>query len=94
MMNTKEKKQSKKFPLWIIPIILVISASTIWVRLLIIQYTYSVHQANRTIENLKKEQDKILLDVSRLRSPHRLDRLAKTKFKLYEPSIRQVVHLK
>lgn len=81
-------------PLWVIPILILMATGTVWLRLSIVRTTYAISQTDRVIANLKKEREQINLKVAGLRSPRRLEVLAKTKFGLDQPKPDQVVHLK
>jgi cell division protein FtsL len=81
------------FPLWTIPTLIIFSIGTVWVRLSIVRTTYAIHEIDRSIEKYRQERDQLQLKVAALRSPRRLETLAHTKFKLFQPKMEQVVHL-
>ena len=93
-MNGQKDKHNKKFPLWAVPLLVVLAIGTVWLRLSIIRTTYSINETDRQISNLKHEREQMELKVSGLRSPRRLEALAKTKFGLVQARSEQVVHLK
>ena len=82
------------FPRWIIPVLIVFSALTVWLRLSIVKTTYSVSQTEKMINNAKLEREQAKIRLASLRSPRRLELLSKTRFKLEQPRAEQVVYLK
>lgn len=81
-------------PLWVIPLIILFAIGTVWLRLSIVGTTYSIDQAEKTMRNLQQEREQLKLVVTGLRSPRRLEAIAKAKFGLTQPKAEQVVHLK
>ena len=81
-------------PRWIFPVIIALSALTVWLRLSIVKTTYSVSQTEKMIRNAKLEREQAKIRLASLRSPRRLEILSKTKFKLEQPRSEQVVYLK
>lgn len=85
----------KRFiPFWSIPILLIFSVGTVWLRLAIVRTTYEINEATRGIEQLRQEKEKLELKIAELRSPRRLEMLARTQFGLSQPKMEQVVRLK
>lgn len=84
----------KWIPLWAIPLLISFSIGTVWLRLSIIRTTYEINQTNRKIEESRKERENFQLKVAALRSPRRLEVLARTRFRLAQPHVEQVVQLK
>jgi hypothetical protein len=67
---------------------------TVWLRLYIVRSTYEINQADRMIHNLQQESEQQQLKLTGLRSPRRLEAIAKTKYALYPPRADQIVHLR
>jgi cell division protein FtsL len=84
----------KWIPLWVFPVVLVFATGTIWLRLSIVRTAYAINQTNRKIHAARQDKESLQLKVAGLRSPRRLESLARTKFGLSQPSVRQVVRLK
>jgi cell division protein FtsL len=82
------------FPVWIFPILIAFAFMTVWIRLTVVKTTYELNQANRTLHNLKLEKEQLELKVAQLRSPRRLESLAKQKFNLNPPSPERIISLK
>jgi cell division protein FtsL len=80
-------------PLWIIPVITVFSVGTVWLRLKIIRTTYAIHEADRNLAKTRHERELLLLKVAALRSPKRLENLARHQFGLVQPTAQQLVYL-
>ncbi len=84
----------KYFPLWTIPVLIAFAFATVWLRLNVVQTTYELNEANKTLHNLKLENEKLELKVAQLRSPRRLEAIAKQRFKLSPPSPDKLIQLK
>lgn len=85
--------KSGYFPKWIWPVIVVLSILTVWMRLKIVDTTYQIHQSEQQIQNAKHSDEKLELKAAQLRSPRRLEQLAKSKFKLAPPQAEQIIQL-
>ena len=81
-------------PLWALPLVVLMAAGTIWLRLRIVSMTYEVDQTQKMIRNALQDVERLELDVARLRSPRRLEALARIKFGLAPARSEQVIHLK
>jgi len=82
------------FPGWVFPLIVLFSIVTVWLRLEVVDTSYAISKTEATIRTLEEERKRSELKVSSLRSPKRLEGLAKTKFNLRQPNADQVVHLR
>lgn len=80
-------------PLWIVPVLLIFSIGTVWLRLFIVRTTYSINQINRTILQLRQQKELLQLKLAALRSPGKLESLARIKFGLTQPRTEQIIHL-
>jgi cell division protein FtsL len=80
-------------PLWVAPLILVLSVATVWLRLTIIRTTYSINQTDREIREERQNRDQLALKVTALRSPRRLEALAKQTFNLGPAKSAQVIRM-
>jgi cell division protein FtsL len=81
-------------PLWVIPAIIALAIGTVWLRLTVIRTTYEINQTDRQLAVLQQEREQVHLRLANLRSPRRLETLARTKFGLSHPQSDQVVYLK
>lgn len=81
-------------PLWVIPVLIVFSIGTVWIRLFIVRTTYHINEVNQTLAQMRRDKDQLQLKVMALRSPKRLESLAVNKFGLNQPRVDQIVHLK
>ena len=84
----------KFFPLWTIPVLIAFAFATGWIRLSVVQTTYELNEANKTLHNLKLENEKLELRVAQLRSPRRLEAIARQKFRLSPPTPEKLIQLK
>ena len=80
-------------PWWVVPLVVAFAIVTVWLRLEIVDTTYAINKSEATIRTLEQEQKRSDLKLSTLRSPKRLEALARTKFQLGQPSPDQVVRL-
>lgn len=80
-------------PLWVVPALIGMAIGTVWLRLSIVRTTYSIDQDEKKIRQLQLERQQLELRVTALRSPRRLELLARTRFGLTQPKSEQIVHL-
>jgi cell division protein FtsL len=84
----------KWIPLWTVPVLIIFATGTVWLRLFIIRTTYSINHINQMMAQIRQQQDLLQVKVSALRSPRRLEVLAKTKFGFSQPKSDQVIYMK
>lgn len=92
-MGRHRKSRIGFFPRWIWPALLGFTILTVWVRLGVVRSTYQAAQSDRTIRSLQQDREQIELRVAGLKSPRRLEVLARSHFGLGQPRPDQVVHL-
>lgn len=80
-------------PWWGWPIVAVMATLTIWIRLSVVQWTYESTEAQRTIAALQQTYEQTQLEVTRLKSPKRLQELARTRFSLSPPAPQRILIL-
>jgi cell division protein FtsL len=80
-------------PIWVVPALVFIAIGTVWLRLAIVRTTYAIDQAEHSDRMLRQEREDLELKVTALRSPRRLEGIAKAKFGLGTPRSDQVIHL-
>ncbi|MCM2324714.1 MAG: hypothetical protein NDJ90_15755 [Oligoflexia bacterium] len=80
-------------PLWTIPLLIAMATGTVWLRLSIVGTTYAIDQADRKIRALRQERQQMELRVTGLRSPRRLELLAKSRFGLSQAKSEQLIHM-
>lgn len=80
-------------PFWAVPVVIVLAIGTVWLRLSIVGTTYSISQSERNIRELHHAREQAELRLTALRSPRRLEILAKTKFGLAPAKSEQIVHM-
>lgn len=81
-------------PIWVIPVVILFSVGTVALRLNMVRITYSLDETDRMIRSLQQAKDKAEIKLSSLKSPRRLEILARTRFKLFPAQPNQWVHLK
>ena len=87
------RREKIYFPVWVWPSIAALSILTVWMRLQVVDTTYQIHQSEQQIQNAKYSDEKLELKAAQLRSPRRLETLARTKFKLAPPAPEQIIQL-
>lgn len=83
----------KWLPRWIFPVVLVLAAVTVWVRLAVVRSSYDIHQNGLELRALKQKKEQLLLREATLRSPRRLESLARGSFQLSPPRVDQIVRM-
>lgn len=81
------------FPAWIFPLLIAFSVGTVWLRLAAVRSSYAINKADRMISSLRAEREKAELKLAQLRSPKRLERLARERFRLQPPTTAQLIRL-
>ena len=84
----------KWVPIWAIPVLILFSIGTVWLRLSLIRMTYAINQSEREIAKAREDRELLQVKVTALRSPRRLEALARTRFGLSQPRTDQIVHMK
>lgn len=82
------------FPPWAVIVLIGFSIGTVWLRLSFIGASYSIDQSDRVIRELQEQKEKTELRVTALRSPRRLEILARTRFGLSHPKAEQIIHIR
>jgi cell division protein FtsL len=80
-------------PLWTVPVLIAMAIGSVALRLSIVRKTYSIDQMDRQIHALNEAQEKMELRVAGLRSPRRLEIIARSKFGLNQPRADQVISM-
>ncbi len=81
------------FPTWVFPFLIAFCIGTVWLRLAVVRSSYAINKSDRMIGSLRGEREKAGLRLALLRSPKRLEKLAREKFHLQPPSTAQVIKL-
>jgi hypothetical protein len=91
--STGESALRRWMPLWVLPVLIALSIGTVALRLSIVRKTYAIDQADRQIRALKEAREKMDVKVAGLRSPRRLELIARTRFGLGQPKSDQVIYM-
>lgn len=81
-------------PLWVLPVLVVLAIGTVWLRLTIVRTTYEISQTDSMIRNIQQDREQEELRVTGLRSPRRLESIAKARFGLSQPKAEQVIRMR
>lgn len=66
---------------------------TVWLRLAIVRTTYEISQTDRMLRNVQQDREQEQLRVTALRSPRRLEGIARAKYGLVQAKADQIIHL-
>ena len=80
-------------PLWVLPVLAAMAFGTVWLRLTIVRTTYAISQADHRIQSLEVSREQRELVVTALRSPRRLESIARIRYQLSQPHADQVIHM-
>lgn len=87
-------KSTQIYPFWTSIIVILMAIGTVWMRLYMVRMSYEIDQADKLIQNAKSNMERLELEVAQLRSPQRLEKLAKRQFHLALPATHQIVYLR
>jgi hypothetical protein len=65
----------------------------VWLRLSIVRTSYAINQVEQKIRAARQAREELVLKQSALRSPRRLESLARGQFGLGTPRADQVIHM-
>lgn len=82
------------FPVWAFPLLVTMAIVTVWLRLSIVRTTYAIDQSEKQIRELQQTREQTELKVTALRSPRRLEVLARSKYGLTQPKAEQIIHMR
>jgi cell division protein FtsL len=80
-------------PLWVLPVLVLLSIGTVALRLSIVRQTYAIDQVERQIKALKQAHENMELKVAGLRSPRHLEEIARGRFGLTQPRSDQIIYM-
>ena len=78
-------------PWWAISGVVALSVLTVWLRLAVVRTTYDIHQIDLRAQKLQEEKEQVSLKLAAMRSPRRLEALARGRFGLSQPRSDQIV---
>jgi cell division protein FtsL len=84
-------KQDVKNYLLIVATLVFCALLFVWSRLEVLQMGYALSRANQVYENLAKESQCLRVEVASLKSPSRIEKLAKEKFGLINPTQGKII---
>lgn len=78
----------------IIVAVTLLTSAFVWVRLQIVSISYDIHELQSKEVALREETNEISSKINEAKSPHRLEGIARTHFKMQEPRADQIVVLR
>jgi hypothetical protein len=91
--SSGESALKQWMPLWVLPVLIAMAIGTVALRLSIVRKTYAIDQMDRQIRALKEAREKMDVRVAGLRSPRRLELIARARFGLSQPRTDQVIYM-
>lgn len=81
-------------PTWAWPVLALFAVGTVWIRLNTVRLNYQHQVVQNETRNAQRELELAKLQATRLRSPQRLEMLARTRLKLAPPRPDQRVDMR
>ncbi len=81
------------FSIWSLLGVAIFAVLTVSLRLYILDTSYAIGQTDKMIRALQESRELAEVRLASLRSPRRLEELARTRFKLQRPTSHQVVEI-
>jgi|GEM_PF-2567860 len=88
-----QNKFMKRLALWV-ALITCVALFYVWIRVQVLHEGYSIEQLRREVAELSKTAAAIGADIAKLKSPERLEDIAKNKLKMSAPTAEQIVLVK
>lgn len=85
---------SRWIPFWVFPVLAFFAVGTVWLRLNTVRCTYEAQVVQNEIRNAQRELETAKLQAARLRSPQRMELLARSRLKLSPPRPDQRVDMR
>jgi cell division protein FtsL len=82
----------KKFII-LLSIVTLITASFVWVRLKIVSISYDINSLHKKENELKESNQTLQTKINTLKSPERLEKIAKLYFNMNQPKPHQIITL-
>lgn len=89
----KTPHRGRRIATVVVPVMVVFAAGTVWLRLSIVRTSYKINQVESHIRAVRQSREELVLRQSALRSPRRLEGLARGQFGLVTPRTDQVIHM-
>lgn len=93
-------KSDVRDPVYLLPLLLgilsvvIVSIFYLWIRLEVIKLGYEISEASRYQMELIQENKRLKIELSNLKSPERIERIARENLKLHYPMGEEVIMVK
>ena len=84
-------KQEFKHYVLIVSALVFFSLLFVWSRIGVVQVGYEISHANKVYQNLNKENQRLRVEVASLKSPSRIEEIAKSRLDLMHPTPEQII---
>lgn len=78
----------------VISSVIVLALSSVWLRLQVVRTSYEINQQDKLIKNLLLEKETLEAELARLKSPERLEKLARSEFQMEQASVSRILPVK
>jgi len=84
-------KQEFKHYVLIVAALVFLSLLFVWSRIEVVKLGYEISYANKVYQNFNKENQRLKVEVASLKSPSRIEEIAKNKLGLIHPTNEQII---
>lgn len=88
-----QKKFVKRWAVWL-ALVTLMALFYVWSRVQVVQLGYELTTLKRQTEDLNKQASNLELDIAKLKSPERLEDVAKNELNMHAPLAEQIVIVK
>ncbi|SDM36019.1 cell division protein FtsL [Geoalkalibacter ferrihydriticus] len=83
------------FPvLFFLGVVLAVSLLFVWSRIEVFQLKYEISSLETALREGRQENSQLRLEAASLRSPSRIENIARTRLGLREPSLEQIINVR
>ena len=84
-------KQEFKHYVLMVAALIFFSLLFVWSRIEVVQIGYEISHANQVYQNVSKENQRLRVEVASLKSPSRIEEIAKNRLDLIHPTHEQII---
>ncbi len=96
-IGDKEKQANRRWAtrvLWFVVVVAILSLFLVWVRIKVIQMSYQITELKEKNAELTQKMNEMDLKVAKLKSPQRLEDVARTEIGMHPPGEKENVFVK
>lgn len=84
-------KEGFKRSMLIVAALVFFSLLFVWSRIEVVQIGYEISYANKVYQNVSRENQRLRVEVASLKSPSRIEEIAKNRLDLVHPTHEQII---